>query len=174
MVGLAAVATLAFAACSSSGTSSAPSAARRRPPRRQLRPRRPPGRPPHPGDRGRSSEELIAAAKAEGGLTTIALPHDWVRNYGEVLTAFTTKYGIPINELDAVGRLSGAEIEAIKANVNNPGPQNPDVVDVGFAFGDRTRTSSFRTRSRPGHDRTRQGGRRVVGRRLLRRHVVRE
>jgi putative spermidine/putrescine transport system substrate-binding protein len=31
---------------------------------------------------------------------------------------------------------SGKEIEAIKANVGNPGPQNPDVVDVGYAFGE--------------------------------------
>lgn len=79
------------------------------------------------------SEELIAAAKAEGGLTTIALPHDWC-NYGEALTAFTAKYGITINELNPGGS-SGDEIEAIKANVGNTGPQNPDVVDVGFSFG---------------------------------------
>ena len=78
-------------------------------------------------------DALIAAAKAEGGLTTIALPHDWC-NYGEVLTAFTTKYGIPVNELDPlVG--SGDEIEAIKANKDNPGPQAPDVIDVGLSFG---------------------------------------
>jgi putative spermidine/putrescine transport system substrate-binding protein len=80
------------------------------------------------------SEELIAAAKAEGGLTTIALPHDWC-NYGEVLSSFTSKYGIPINELNPGGS-SGDEIEAIKANQNNPGPQAPDVVDVGFSFGE--------------------------------------
>jgi putative spermidine/putrescine transport system substrate-binding protein len=80
------------------------------------------------------SEELIAAAKAEGGLTTIALPHDWC-NYGEVLSSFTSKYGIPINELNPGGS-SGDEIEAIKANQDNPGPQAPDVVDVGFSFGE--------------------------------------
>ena len=77
--------------------------------------------------------DLIAAAQAEGGLTTIALPHDWC-NYGEVISSFTEKYGIPINELDPNAG-SGDEVEAVKANMNNPGPQAPDVIDVGFGFG---------------------------------------
>ena len=77
--------------------------------------------------------DLIAAAQAEGGLTTIALPHDWC-NYGEAISSFTEKYGIPINELDPNAG-SGDEIEAVKANMNNPGPQAPDVIDVGFGFG---------------------------------------
>jgi putative spermidine/putrescine transport system substrate-binding protein len=78
--------------------------------------------------------KLEADAKAEGGLTTIALPRDWC-NYGEVIDGFTAKYGIPINGLNPGGS-SGDEIEAIKANQDNPGPQAPDVVDVGFSFGD--------------------------------------
>jgi len=77
--------------------------------------------------------DLVAAAQAEGGLTTIALPHDWC-NYGEVISSFTEKYGIPINELDPNAG-SGDEVEAVKANMNNPGPQAPDVIDVGFGFG---------------------------------------
>jgi putative spermidine/putrescine transport system substrate-binding protein len=77
--------------------------------------------------------DLIAAAQAEGGLTTIALPHDWC-NYGEAISSFTEKYGIPINELDPNAG-SGDEVEAVKANMNNPGPQAPDVIDVGFGFG---------------------------------------
>ncbi|MBA3447038.1 MAG: ABC transporter substrate-binding protein, partial [Pseudaminobacter sp.] len=36
-------------------------------------------------------EELVAAAKAEGQLTTIALPHDWC-GYGEVIAGFKAKY----------------------------------------------------------------------------------
>ncbi|HEX5014404.1 MAG TPA: extracellular solute-binding protein [Candidatus Limnocylindrales bacterium] len=80
------------------------------------------------------SQELIDAAKAEGNLTTIALPHDWC-NYEEALQSFKDKYGIAINELNPLGS-SGDEIEAIKANQNNPGPQAPDVVDVGFSFGE--------------------------------------
>jgi len=76
---------------------------------------------------------LIAAAKAEGQLTVIALPHDWV-NYGEMIQKFSAKYGITINELNPDGS-SAEEIEAIKANENNKGPQAPDVIDVGLKFG---------------------------------------
>ena len=81
-----------------------------------------------------SMDELIAAAKAEGTLTAIALPDDWC-NYGEVITTFKAKYGIEVKVLDP-GASSGVEIEAIKANMDNPGPQAPDVVDVGFSFGE--------------------------------------
>ena len=42
---------------------------------------------------------LVDAAKAEGSLTTIALPHDWC-NYGEALDTFKAKYGLTINELN--------------------------------------------------------------------------
>ena len=80
-------------------------------------------------------EKLYEAAKAEGMLTTIALPHDWC-NYGGVIEGFKKKYpGITINELNPDAG-SGDEIEAIKANKDNKGPQAPDVVDVGFAFGE--------------------------------------
>ena len=47
-----------------------------------------------------SMDELVAAAKAEGQLTTIALPHDWC-GYGAVIDAFKAKYPeITINELN--------------------------------------------------------------------------
>jgi putative spermidine/putrescine transport system substrate-binding protein len=84
---------------------------------------------------------LVDAAKAEGGLTTIALPHDWC-NYGEALTTFTTKYGIPINELNPDAG-SGDEVEAIKANKDNKGPQAPDVIDVGLSFGPQAKTDAL-------------------------------
>jgi putative spermidine/putrescine transport system substrate-binding protein len=79
------------------------------------------------------SQELIDAAKAEGMLTTIALPHSWC-NYGEVIQSFKDKYGIEVNELNPDAG-SGDEIEAIKANQGNTGPQAPDVIDVGLSFG---------------------------------------
>jgi putative spermidine/putrescine transport system substrate-binding protein len=79
------------------------------------------------------SAELIAAAKAEGELTIIAVPHDWC-GYGAVIDAFKTKYGLKINELNPDAG-SGDEIEAIKANKGNKGPQAPDVIDVGLSFG---------------------------------------
>ncbi len=78
-------------------------------------------------------DELVAAAKAEGQLTVIALPHDWCA-YGEVIEGFKAKYGLTVNELNPNAG-SGDEIEAIKANKGNTGPQAPDVIDVGLSFG---------------------------------------
>jgi putative spermidine/putrescine transport system substrate-binding protein len=80
------------------------------------------------------SKELIDAAKKEGALTTIALPHDWC-GYGDVIASFKAKYPeITVNELNPDAG-SADEVEAIKANKDNKGPQAPDVVDVGLAFG---------------------------------------
>ncbi|WP_284735652.1 ABC transporter substrate-binding protein [Dongia deserti] len=76
---------------------------------------------------------LVEAAKKEGQLTTIALPHDWC-NYGELIQSFKDKYGLQVNELNPDAG-SGDEIEAIKANKDNKGPQAPDVIDVGLSFG---------------------------------------
>lgn len=78
-------------------------------------------------------DALIAAAQAEGQLTTIALPRDWC-NYGDMIDEFSSTYNIQVNELDPNAG-SGDELEAIRANRENQGPQAPDVIDVGFAFG---------------------------------------
>lgn len=80
-----------------------------------------------------SMDDLVAAAKKEGQLTTIALPHDWC-GYGDVIAGFKAKYGIEVNELNPDAG-SADEIEAIKANKGNTGPQAPDVIDVGLSFG---------------------------------------
>jgi putative spermidine/putrescine transport system substrate-binding protein len=85
--------------------------------------------------------DLVAAAKAEGTLTTIALPHDWC-NYGEAIDTFKAKYGLAINELNPDGG-SGDEVEAIKANKDNKGPQAPDVIDVGFSFGSSSKADGL-------------------------------
>jgi putative spermidine/putrescine transport system substrate-binding protein len=79
------------------------------------------------------SAALVAAAKQEGQLTVIALPHDWC-GYGAMIADFEKKYGIKLNELNPDAG-SGDEIEAIKANKGNKGPQAPDVIDVGLSFG---------------------------------------
>jgi putative spermidine/putrescine transport system substrate-binding protein len=111
--GLLAASAFVFAACSSDGgASAAPSA--------------------DGGDSG-SMDALIAAAKEEGTLTTIALPDDWC-NYREMIDTFKAKYGLEVNELDPNAG-SNDELEAIKANKDNTGPQAPDVVDVGLSFG---------------------------------------
>ena len=86
-------------------------------------------------------DDLVAAAKKEGQLTVIALPHDWV-NYGEAIDTFAKKYGIKINELNPDGG-SGDEIEAIKANKDNKGPQAPDVIDVGLSFGPQAKDAGL-------------------------------
>jgi len=85
--------------------------------------------------------DLIKAAKAEGELTVIACPHDWV-NYGGIFQKFTAKYGIKLNELNPDGS-SGEEIEAIKANKNNKGRQAPDVIDVGLSFGPQIKSDKL-------------------------------
>eukprot|EP01037_Dinobryon_pediforme_P023035 gene23035-24371_t len=78
-------------------------------------------------------DELVAAAKKEGELTVITLPHDWC-GYGDVIETFKKKYGIKVNELNPEGS-SADEIEAVKANKGNKGPQAPDVLDIGLSFG---------------------------------------
>jgi putative spermidine/putrescine transport system substrate-binding protein len=82
---------------------------------------------------GGDMDALIAAAQAEGTITTIALPRDWC-NYGGVIDTFTEKYGLEYNGL-APDAGSADELEAIRANQGSSGPQAPDVVDIGLAFG---------------------------------------
>ncbi len=85
--------------------------------------------------------QLLADAKKEGQLTTIALPHSWC-NYGQALTDFKTATGLTINELNPDGG-SGDEINAIKNNQGNTGPQAPDVIDVGLSFGPQAKTDKL-------------------------------
>ena len=85
---------------------------------------------------------LLAAAKAEGTLTTIAAAR-WC-NYGQiegaaanpnnVIDTFKARTELKVNELSPLAG-SGDEIEAIKTNKDNKGPQAPDVVDIGLSFG---------------------------------------
>ena len=75
-------------------------------------------------------DALVAAAKKEGTLNTIALPPTWA-NYGELISGFTAKYGIKINNVNPDGS-SGDEITAIKSLKGQS--RAPDVVDVGQSF----------------------------------------
>jgi putative spermidine/putrescine transport system substrate-binding protein len=73
---------------------------------------------------------LVAAAKKEGHLNTIALPPDWA-NYQEALAAFPKKYGIGITNSNPDGS-SAQENQAI---VSLKGDNRaPDAVDVGVSF----------------------------------------
>jgi putative spermidine/putrescine transport system substrate-binding protein len=88
-----------------------------------------------------SMDDLVAAAKKEGELTVIALPHDWC-GYGDVVDGFKKKYGLKVNELNPDAG-SGDEVEAIKANKGNTGPQAPDVIDVGLSFGPSSKADAL-------------------------------
>jgi putative spermidine/putrescine transport system substrate-binding protein len=75
---------------------------------------------------------LIARAKKEGHLNTIALPPDW-SNYGEQFSTFQKKYGIKMTNADPEAS-SGAEIQAV---ISLKGQSRaPDTLDVspGFAI----------------------------------------
>lgn len=77
-----------------------------------------------------SMKELIAQAKKEGHLNTIALPPDWA-NYGEIMSTFSKKYGISITNSNPDG--SSAEENQAVASLKGD-PRAPDVVDDGPAF----------------------------------------
>jgi putative spermidine/putrescine transport system substrate-binding protein len=95
-----------------------------------------------PVAQAQSLAEIEAAAKAEGMLSTIALPHDWC-GYGNVIAGFKAKYPeISVNELNPDAG-SADELEAVKANKDNKGPQAPDVLDVGLAFGPQAKAEGL-------------------------------
>src|SRR5581483_4584503 len=75
-------------------------------------------------------KELIAQAKKEGHLNTIALPPDWA-NYGEIMKTFQSKYGIKIANSNPDGS-SADENQAVQSLKGNS--RAPDVVDDGPAF----------------------------------------
>ncbi len=86
--------------------------------------------------------DLVAAATKEANLTTIALPHDWC-GYGAVIDGFKKKYpGIAVNELNPDGS-SADELEAVKSNKGNTGPQSPDVLDIGLSFGPKAKADGL-------------------------------
>src|SRR5256714_3004844 len=72
---------------------------------------------------------LVAAAKKEGKLNIIAVPPDWA-NYGEIITSFTAKYGIPIDSANPNGS-SQDEVNAVKQLAGTS--RAPDVLDIGKA-----------------------------------------
>jgi putative spermidine/putrescine transport system substrate-binding protein len=72
---------------------------------------------------------LVPAAK-EGTLNVITLPADWA-NYGTIMTDFTAKYGIKINDANPDGS-SQDEINAMQSLKGQS--RAPDVLDMGTAF----------------------------------------
>ncbi|HET6945707.1 MAG TPA: extracellular solute-binding protein [Gaiellaceae bacterium] len=80
--------------------------------------------------RGFSMKEMIAEAKKEGHLNTIALPPDWA-NYGEIISSFQKKYGISITNDNPNGS-SAEENQAVRSLKGDS--RAPDAVDVGPPF----------------------------------------
>jgi putative spermidine/putrescine transport system substrate-binding protein len=78
---------------------------------------------------GGGMNALVAAAKKEGTLNVIALPPTWA-NYGNILKAFTAKYGIKINSALPDGS-SQQEVNAVKTEHGTA--KAPDVLDVGMS-----------------------------------------
>lgn len=74
--------------------------------------------------------EFVAEAKKEGRLNTIALPPDWA-NYGEIMSTFSKKFGIPItnDNPDASSAQENQTVRSLKRD-----PRAPDVLDVGPSF----------------------------------------
>jgi len=88
---------------------------------------------PGPAPTQSPMDALIAGCKKEGAITLIADPRDWA-DYGTIMDTFGSRYGVTVNDLNPNGS-SADELQAIKANEGNMGPQAPDTVDVGYSFG---------------------------------------
>lgn len=75
-------------------------------------------------------DALIAAAQEEGSINTMGLYDDWA-NYGELLSTFSEKYGIKIeNDVS-----SGSSQDLINAVVNRKGQNDSlDYLDTGTSF----------------------------------------
>jgi len=72
-----------------------------------------------------SLSEFVAEAKKEGRLNTMALPPDWA-NYGEIMSTFSRKFGIPITN-DNPDASSAQENQAVRSLKGDP--RAPDVLD---------------------------------------------
>ena len=72
-------------------------------------------------------DALVAAAKKEGTLNVIALPPDWA-NYGAVISAFTSTYGIKV---DSAQPDAASQDEINAADQQKGTTRAPDVFDLG-------------------------------------------
>jgi len=74
--------------------------------------------------------DIVKEAKKEGRLNVIALPPDWA-NYGEIISTFSKKYGIPITSDNPDGS-SAQENQAVRSLKGDS--RAPDVLDVSPTF----------------------------------------
>ena len=119
------------------------------------------------GRQGRGHPDHDRAARTTGATTAQEGVRSNVIDTFKASTAWPSTSSIPLAG-------SGDEIEAIKANKDNPGPQAPDVIDVGLAFGPSAKTEGL-LHDLQGRDLGHHPGRRqglptaLLVRRLLRR-----
>ncbi|MGV9564333.1 ABC transporter substrate-binding protein [Streptomyces sp. NPDC003480] len=95
----------------------------------------PPARPQKPSlatsaENAGGMRALIAAAKQEKTVRTIAIPRDWA-GYDGLIKGFEKKYGIKVT-LDRPHAHSEDEIDALRNGRSRP--EAPDVIDVGDTF----------------------------------------
>jgi putative spermidine/putrescine transport system substrate-binding protein len=72
-------------------------------------------------------DALVAAAKKEGTLNVIALPPNWA-NYGQIISAFTSTYGIKV---DSAQPDAASQDEINAADQQKGTDRAPDVFDLG-------------------------------------------
>ena len=116
---------------------------------------------------------LIAAAQKEGTINTITLPPTWA-NYGEIMKTYQKKYKMKLT--DAIP--DGTSAQENQAIISNKGSKRaPDVLDVGpLVRGHRQEAEALPAVQErelgddPGQP---EGPERLLGRRLLGRHLVR-
>ena len=73
---------------------------------------------------------ILAEAKKEGRINTIALPPDWA-NYGEIMSTFQKRYGLKLTN-DNPDASSAQENQAVRSLKGDP--RAPDVLDVSASF----------------------------------------
>jgi len=92
-------------------------------------------------------KKLIKAAKKEGKLNVIALPHDWA-NYGEIISTFKRKYGLKMDEANPNGS-SSQENQAIRSlKGDSRAPDTPSTSGRHSRSTERRRACTSRTRLR--------------------------
>jgi putative spermidine/putrescine transport system substrate-binding protein len=74
--------------------------------------------------------QILAQAKREGRINTIALPPDWA-NYGEIMSTFQRRYGLRLTN-DNPDASSAQENQAVRSLKGDS--RAPDVLDVGPSF----------------------------------------
>ena len=77
-----------------------------------------------------SFANIVAEAKKEKAINTIALPPDWA-NYGEIMSAFRKRFGLKLTNDNPNGS-SAQENQAVRSLRGDP--RAPDVLDVSPSF----------------------------------------